>query len=128
MLGIDIVPIPKIKALIREHSEEFLKRVYTEREISYCQNRKENSIKHFAGRLAAKEAVLKAIGTGKRGKIEWTDIEILSNGYGEPVVYSYGEVLNILRRKNIKKLAVSISHCNDYAVACATAFSAEDVK
>lgn len=122
MLGIDIVPIIKIKSLIKEHSEEFLKKLYTEREILYCQSRKKNSIKHFAGRFAAKEAVLKAIGIGKRGRVEWTDIEILNNGYGEPVVYFYGEVLNILQRKNIKKLSVSISHSDNYAVACATAF------
>ena len=74
-IGTDIIECPRIGKMIEQHGELFLRRVYTEREIRYCQARK-HAIEHFAGRWAAKEAILKAIGTGWSRGIAWTDIEV----------------------------------------------------
>ena len=74
-IGTDIIECPRIGKMIEQHGELFLRRVYTEREIRYCQARK-HAIEHFAGRWAAKEAILKAIGTGWSRGIAWTDLEV----------------------------------------------------
>ena len=73
-IGTDIIECPRIGKMIEHHGELFLRRVYTEREIRYCQSRK-HAIEHFAGRWAAKEAILKAMGTGRSHGISWTNVE-----------------------------------------------------
>ena len=74
-IGTDIIECPRIGKMIEHHGELFLRRIYTEREIRYCQARK-HAIEHFAGRWAAKEAILKAMGTGRSHGIAWTNIEV----------------------------------------------------
>ncbi len=74
-IGTDIIECPRIGKMIENHGELFLRRIYTEREIRYCQSRK-HAIEHFAGRWAAKEAILKAMGTGRSHGIAWTNIEV----------------------------------------------------
>ena len=81
-IGTDIIECPRIGKMIEHHGELFLRRVYTEREIRYCQARK-HAIEHFAGRWAAKEAILKAMGTGRSHGIAWTNIEV-RNGPRRP--------------------------------------------
>ncbi|UCD57540.1 MAG: holo-ACP synthase, partial [Candidatus Hydrogenedentota bacterium] len=83
--GIDLVDCPRIEQMIQRHGERFVERVFTDAERAYAQANK-NEIEKLAGRFAAKEAVLKMIGTGWRGKIAWTDIEIINNASGQPEV------------------------------------------
>src|SRR5271168_3247543 len=82
-IGTDIIECPRIGKMVENHGEMFLRRVYTEREIRYCQARK-HAIEHFAGRWAAKEAILKAIGTGRGQGVAWTDIEVRNGPDGRP--------------------------------------------
>lgn len=114
-IGIDIVPIYKIKELISKH-ENSLATIFTEREIAYCQG-KRNIEEHFAARFAAKEAILKAFGIGLGKGIEWTDIEILSSNSGKPRVSLHGKIKEIAFKKNIEKIVISLSHCETHAVA-----------
>jgi len=89
--GIDLVDCPRIEQMIQRHGERFIKRVFTAAEQAYAQANK-NDVEKLAGRFAAKEAILKLMGTGWRGRIAWTDIEIINNAAGQPEVTLGGEV------------------------------------
>lgn len=115
-IGIDIVEIKRIQKFFSGYSG-FLSRIYTEREIAYCQQMKRTQYQHLAARFATKEAVFKALGTGWRGKMKWTDIEVLNDELGKPYLNLYGAVKEAAERKNVKNIAVSLSHCQDYAIA-----------
>jgi len=117
-LGTDIVEIVRIGKMIERHGEMFLRRVYTDDEISYCQRRKE-SYEHFAGRWAAKEAVMKSLGTGFIRGIRWQDIEITSKSSGRPIVNLHGGARDHARRLGIDEVLITISHCRAYATATA---------
>ena len=119
-LGTDIIEIVRIGQMIDRHGELFLTRVYTDEEIRYCQRRKE-CYEHFAGRWAAKEAVMKALGTGFIRGINWRDIEIASEKSGQPKVVLRGGARDYARRLGITAILVTISHCRSYATATAIA-------
>jgi holo-[acyl-carrier protein] synthase len=119
-IGTDIIECPRIGKMIEQHGELFLRRVYTEREIRYCQARK-HAIEHFAGRWAAKEAILKAIGTGWNRGIAWTDLEVRNTPGGQPKVLVCGVAKETALRRGIGDILVSISHCRTYATAYALA-------
>lgn len=119
-IGTDIIECPRIGRMIEQHGELFLRRVYTDREIRYCQSRK-HAIEHFAGRWAAKEAILKAIGTGWSRGIAWTDLEVRNTFDGEPKVHVRGGAREVALRRGIGDVLVSISHCRTYATAYALA-------
>jgi holo-[acyl-carrier protein] synthase len=119
-IGTDIVECPRIGKMIEQHGEIFLRRVYTEREIRYCQARK-HAIEHFAGRWAAKEAILKAMGTGRSRGIAWTHVEVRNAPDGRPRVMICGAAREVARQRNIGEILVSISHCRTYATAYALA-------
>src|SRR5689334_1545356 len=93
--GIDIVETARIGKLIHDHGAHFLDRVFTPGEQEYCSASKKRPLKRYAGRFAAKEAVLKALGTGWRGGIAWTDIEITRDLSGQPRVLLSGECARI---------------------------------
>ena len=120
--GIDLVDCPRIDEMIERHGSHFLNRVFTEAEQSYATNAK-NQIEKLAGRFAAKEAVLKMLGTGWRGKIAWTDIEVLGNSLGQPIVTLSGEVKRIADRMDIKEVSLSISHTANFVMASAVAIA-----
>ena len=120
--GIDLVDCPRIEDMIRRHGERFVKRVFTQREQAYAQANK-NAIEKLAGRFAAKEAVLKLLGTGWRGKIAWTDIEIVNNSAGQPDVTLRGEVKAIADKLGIEHVSVSITHTANFAIASAVALT-----
>jgi holo-[acyl-carrier protein] synthase len=119
-IGTDIIECPRIGKMIEQHGELFLRRVYTEREIRYCQSRK-HATEHFAGRWAAKEAILKALGTGWSRGISWTDIEIRNGMTGQPRVLVGGGAKEAARERGIGDILISISHCRTYATAYALA-------
>ena len=119
-IGTDIIECPRIGRMIEQHGESFLRRVYTEREIRYCQARK-HAIEHFAGRWAAKEAILKAIGTGWSRGICWTDLEVRNLPGGRPRVLVRGGAKDAAVRRGVGDILISISHCRTYATAYALA-------
>lgn len=114
-LGTDIIEIKRIAAAIERHGERFLRALFSENEKNYCQRYKDPA-PHFAGRFAAKEAILKALGTGVQKDIGWLDIEIIGDTHGKPEVH-----LSERMRKNFPKaiFLLSISHCKEYATATA---------
>ena len=111
--GIDIIEIERIQNSIEETSGKFCERVYTQKEIEYCESKNVQKFQHYAARFAAKEAVLKAISQLLESKfdIEWKEIEILNDEEGRPCV-------NLLKQGfDIDSIDISISHCKTYAVA-----------
>jgi holo-[acyl-carrier protein] synthase len=114
--GIDIVECLRIAQMIERHGELFITRVYTDAEIEYCTARKA-ATQHYSGRWAAKEAVLKALGTGWRRGISWRDIEIVNDRKGAPTVNLRGGARDVMEKAGIRRLHVSISHCRSFAVA-----------
>ena len=118
--GIDIVEISRIRAAIDSLGNRFLTRIYTDGEISYCRGR----VPELAARFAGKEAVAKALGTGRRG-ISWHDIEILPDQHGAPLVSLSGGALSRANEAGIGSLVITISHCRDYAVASVVGGKAE---
>ncbi len=124
-IGTDIVECPRIGKMIEQHGELFLRRIYTEREIRYCQART-HAIEHFAGRWAAKEAILKAIGTRRSRGISWTHIEVRNGSDGRPQVLVGGAARELARDRGIADILISISHCRTYATAYALAVGRRD--
>src|SRR5262249_47147757 len=106
--------------MIERHGELFLTRVYTDREIRYCQTRK-HATEYFAGRWAAKEAVLKCLGTGWSRGLSWTDLEIRNDTAGQPQVHMCGGAKDRAQSLRISDILLSISHCRAYATAYALA-------
>ncbi|MBR3622215.1 MAG: holo-ACP synthase [Selenomonadaceae bacterium] len=113
-VGTDICSVRRIeRAVVRE---EFVRRVYTLDEICYCKDRKKGEAASFAARFAAKEAVLKAFGTGlRRGKM--TDVEVITDELGAPRIRLHGEMKNFAEEKRVTEIYISLSHEHDYATA-----------
>jgi holo-[acyl-carrier protein] synthase len=120
--GIDLVDCPRIEQMIQRHGERFVNRVFTAGEQAYARKNK-NEVEKLAGRFAAKEAILKLIGTGWRGKIAWTDIEVINNAAGQPEVTLGGEVRKIADKLGIQHISVSITHTANFAIASAVALA-----
>lgn len=114
-VGIDIIEIKRIERLFSAN-EDFLRRIYTEKEVEYCKQKK-NKYQHFAARFASKEAMFKALGTGWVGNMKWTDIELLNDETGRPYLNLYGSVKEMADKKHIGNISVSLSHCQEYAIA-----------
>ena len=123
--GIDLVDFARIEAMIEEHGKRFLNRVFTRREQDEAEARR-NRTERLAGRFAAKEAVLKLIGTGWRSGIAWTDIEVTNGPLGEPVVHLTGGVQRRAEEMGIEQVALSITHTADFAIASAVALRKHD--
>lgn len=119
-IGTDIVETLRIAQMIERHGELFLLRVFTPHEVEYCSARKA-ATQHYAGRWAAKEAVLKALGTGWSRGIHWRDIEVRNELGGKPHIVLEGGALDVSRRLGIEQMLISISHCRAYATAYALA-------
>ncbi|MEW4456063.1 holo-ACP synthase [Bremerella sp. JC817] len=117
-IGTDIIECLRIAQMIERHGEMFINRVYTQHEIEYCSERKA-ATQHYAGRWAAKEAVLKAIGTGWIKGITWRDVEVANLFGGKPIINLSGGALDSARRRGIQEIQISISHCRTHAVAYA---------
>ncbi|RUA03281.1 MAG: holo-[acyl-carrier-protein] synthase, partial [Candidatus Poseidoniales archaeon] len=115
-IGTDIIECLRIAKMIDRHGELFVNRVFTEHEIDYCSVRKA-ATQHYAGRWAAKEAVLKALGTGWVKGISWRDIEVRNQPSGQPVIALRGGARDVIEENGIQQMLISISHCRSHATA-----------
>ena len=115
-LGIDIAEVARVKAAIERHGETFLRRVYTPKEQEYCERFK-NKYERYAGRFAAKEAAMKALGTGWSRGIRWVDVEVSREKGGRPTMKLAGEAANVADRLSVKNIVLSITHTADQAFA-----------
>jgi holo-[acyl-carrier protein] synthase len=114
--GIDIVNIERIESMMARWGDLFLGRVFTEREIVWC-NQRTRPPECFAIRFAAKEAFLKAIGRGLRNGIQWTDIEVENDPLGKPLFSFHRKAKEVLETQRITKALLTLSHERPYAVA-----------
>lgn len=119
-IGTDIVECLRIAQMIERHGETFIGRVFTDYEIEYCGRRKA-ATQHYAGRWAAKEAILKALGTGWRKGISWRDMEVRNEPGGKPIVVLRGGARDACELRGIADIQISISHCRSHAIAYAVA-------
>lgn len=114
--GVDIVEVFRMRDAIDKWGEGFLKKVFTDREIGYSNSRR-FSHQHFAARFAAKEAVVKAFGQPRKFPVNWTDIEVLNDGEGKPLIEFHGDALRLKKAKNVHEVIVSMAHSKNYAIA-----------
>ena len=116
--GIDLIECSRIGKVFHNHGERFLNRVLTPAEQERAKQFRD-PIPHIAGRWAAKEAILKMIGTGWRGQISWTDMQILPDELGRPIVTLTGETARLADKIGIKRIFLSITHTGHNAAASA---------
>ncbi len=114
--GVDIIEVARIAAALERHGERFVRRVYTEVEARYCDS-KPNRAERFAARFAAKEAAMKALGTGWRGGIAWREIEVRREPSGRPTVAFTGRAAEAAARLGAQHASLSISHTEQMAIA-----------
>jgi holo-[acyl-carrier protein] synthase len=114
--GIDIAEVPRIEASIARFGERFLRRVFTEGEIHYCES-KANRIERFAARFAAKEAAMKALGTGWNHGVAWRDVEVQQQPGGRPTIAFHGKAAEFAAKLGGVHVALSLSHTDEYAIA-----------
>jgi len=110
--GVDIIEIGRVGRVLERYGQRFLNRVYTPEEIAYCRGRAPN----LAARFAAKEATMKALGTGVRG-VSWKDIEVVRHESGAPAIRLHGRAKQRAQRLGLQEIALSLSHSREYAVA-----------
>ena len=115
-LGIDIAEVDRIESAIGRYGQRFLQRVFTAAEIDYCQS-KGNRFERFAGRFAAKEAAMKAIGTGWRRGVSWRDFEVVREPSGRPILRFSGVAAGFAERLGVTRALVSITHTAAQAIA-----------
>lgn len=114
-IGSDIIEVDRIQAAMNRHGERFLQRIFSPEEIRYCFSH-QDAARHFAGRFAAKEAIVKALGTGFRQGVTWLDMEVLNDSLGKPEVVLTLRLLELCGQTSVM---VTISHCKQYATATA---------
>jgi len=124
-IGTDVTECARIERMIRQHGAHFLDHVFSDREIAYSSSKK-RSAEHFTGRWAAKEAVLKALGTGWIGGISWKDVEVVNEISGRPKIVLTGGAQKTANQFGITEIQISISHCSSHAIAMAVAVNANE--
>lgn len=117
-IGIDLIRVDRIARALERHGERFLKRVYTPKEIDYCQQRARQGVFQYAQRFAAKEALSKALGVGLReGGIHWRDVEVLPNPRGKPEITVSGRAARLCQELGIKNLHLTLADEDNHALA-----------
>ena len=111
-VGVDMIEIPRVARVLKRHPERFLRRVFTPEEVAFCRGR----VRELAARFAAKEAVMKALGTGARS-VAWRDIEVLPDWRGKPLVYLTGGAERRAEVIGLDAIDVSLSHLDEFAIA-----------
>ena len=117
--GVDLCEVPRIKDAIGRHGRRFVERVFTEREIAYAES-KANSFERFAARFAAKEAGMKALGTGWRRGVTWHDFEVANLPSGRPTLRLHGKAAEIAKELGVTNIALSLTHTKEQALAIVT--------
>ncbi len=119
-LGLDVVSLSRVERMYEKRPCLFMKRFFTRKEAGYCLNATEihRKLERFGGRIAAKEAVMKVLGEGWP-KVPWTDIEVIHDGLGRPLVRLKGKALSVMEEENIETIQVSITHDRQIAAAVA---------
>jgi len=113
--GIDLVSIKRIENIVRRWGDNFICRIFTPLEQEYCE-KKGNKYQSYAGKFAAKEALLKALGLGLRG-VNWKEIEVINDNLGQPIIKTSGRLKGITSNKKVDKYFLTISHTKEYALA-----------
>ena len=115
--GVDIIEIDRVKESIEQLGDKFLNRVFTDKEIEYCESKKKQKYQHYAARFAAKEAAFKAVSgqIDDKYNVCWKDFEVTNDEQGRPSIKLVG-----IDEKSIENIDISISHCKKYAVANVT--------
>lgn len=121
-IGVDAVELSRVQRVLDRHGERFLNRVYTPVEVAFCRGR----LPELAARFAAKEATMKALGTGARG-LAWREIEILPNRRGKPMVFLHGKAAERGRAIGMQDIDVSLTHSRELAIAIVVGFSSEEI-
>jgi holo-[acyl-carrier protein] synthase len=114
--GIDIAEVPRIAESINRFGERFIHRVFTEGEIRYCDG-KANRFERYAARFAAKEAAMKALGTGWNNGVRWRDVEVVREPGGRPTIKFHATAAEVAARLNAKNISLSITHTAEQAMA-----------
>ena len=114
--GIDLCEVARMRQAMERHGQRFKDRVFTEREIAYAE-RKANPYERYAARFAAKEAGMKALGTGWRGGLGWRDLEVINLPSGRPTLAFHGKAAEIAERLGVRNISLSITHTSDQAMA-----------
>ena len=114
--GIDIVEVPRVRQSIERFGDRFLHRIYTAGEIRYCDS-KANRVERYAARFAAKEAAMKALGTGWSHGVRWRDCEVVRQPGGRPTIAFHGRAGDIAAKLGVKNAALSLSHTAEQAIA-----------
>ena len=120
-LGVDLVGLDRIEDLLSRHEERFLERCFTPAERAYADSSVKRRAEHLAARFAAKEAVLKALGTGWAEGIGWTDVEVIRGGAGRPGIRLTGRAAEVAQDRGITSWHLSLSHASGFAIASAVA-------
>jgi holo-[acyl-carrier protein] synthase len=114
--GVDLAEVPRIQASIERFGEKFIKRIYTPREIAYVE-RKANQFERYAARFAAKEAGMKAIGTGWRRGVSWQDFEVANLPSGKPTLLLHGVAAKFADKLGVKNVSLSLTHTKELGMA-----------
>jgi holo-[acyl-carrier protein] synthase len=114
--GIDIAEVPRLAAAIERFGERFLRRIFTEAEVCYCES-KANRVERYAARFAAKEAGMKALGTGWSRGVRWRDLEVSRQPGGRPTLVFHGQAAEFARRLGVAHTALSLTHTAAEAIA-----------
>ena len=114
--GVDLAEVPRLEQAIARHGRRFLQRVFTAREIEYCERHK-NRFERYAARFAAKEAAMKALGVGWRGGIRWLDFEVVNQPGGKPTLRLYGAAARIAEQNKVRSVSLSLTHTRAQALA-----------
>ena len=114
--GIDIAEVPRIESSIARFGDRFLQRVFTKAEREYCES-KANRVERYAARFAAKEAAMKAIGTGWNHGVTWRDVEVCRQPGGRPTIAFHGKAAEFAAKLGAVHIALSLSHTAEYAIA-----------
>lgn len=115
-IGVDIVDVAAFADCVRESGDDYLKRIFTEKEIEYC-NSVAESMESYAARFAAKESAMKALATGWDQGVDWHDFEILDEPSGQPIMTVSGKSAELLNERSILSVWISLSHVANYAIA-----------
>jgi holo-[acyl-carrier protein] synthase len=114
--GVDLCEVPRLKQAIERHGERFTSRVFTAAEVTYAES-KANRYERYAARFAAKEAAMKALGTGWRRGIAWRDFEVSNQASGRPALSFHGKAAEIARKRGVRNISLSLTHTAEQAMA-----------